>query len=118
MPSTKRCLCGREYEVKPHKLLEPDPDSYQCECGHELFRWKGLYTYSVELIKDVMVIREPPSRENISESYKDLSKNTRPAVLTPASLPTLLSPQLQEKKLRDKALVPPRRRVKRRNPAG
>jgi len=58
MPSTKRCLCGREYAVTPHKLQEPEPDSYQCECGHELFRWKGLYTYSVELIKDIEVRKD------------------------------------------------------------
>jgi hypothetical protein len=64
MPSTKRCVCGREYQVRSHKLQEPDPDSYQCECGHELFRWNGLYTYSVELIKDVTGSRGQRSPED------------------------------------------------------
>jgi hypothetical protein len=54
MPSIRKCVCGREYEVIAQKLREPDPDSYQCECGQELFRWNGLYSYSVRMIKDVL----------------------------------------------------------------
>jgi hypothetical protein len=54
MPSIRKCVCGREYEITPHKLKEPDPDAYECECGQELLRWKGPYSYTVKLIKDVI----------------------------------------------------------------
>jgi len=68
MASIRRCLCGREYEVLLRRLIEPDPDSYQCECGEELIRWKGLVTYSVKLIKDIPQERIPkrPLREPAS----------------------------------------------------
>jgi hypothetical protein len=55
MPPTRKCECGREYEVMTHKLLEREQDSYYCECGHELLRWNGLFTYSVRLTKDILV---------------------------------------------------------------
>jgi hypothetical protein len=53
MASIRKCKCGREYEVVAHKLIEPDPDSYWCECGEELMRWTGKITYAVKLIKDI-----------------------------------------------------------------
>jgi hypothetical protein len=59
MASIQRCLCGREYEVTRRGLVEPDPDSFYCECGEELLRWKGLVTYSVKLIKDIPQERIP-----------------------------------------------------------
>jgi len=53
MPSIRKCVCGREYQITPRKLKEPDPESFYCECGYELLQWNGLYTYAVRLIKDI-----------------------------------------------------------------
>jgi len=53
MPSIRKCVCGREYQITSRKLKEPDLESLYCECGHELLRWNGFYTYAVLLIKDI-----------------------------------------------------------------
>jgi hypothetical protein len=53
LATNRKCICGREYEVKQYKLAAPEADRFECQCGRDLLRWNGPQTFSVKLTKDI-----------------------------------------------------------------
>ncbi len=43
--------CGRVWHLTKHNLIQRDPDSVECKCGHTLHKWTGACFYTAELIK-------------------------------------------------------------------